>query len=112
MGSDALKVVLRQLGPPRGMIVREVVRPLEQAPAGLEVGGGLKESSQALLGAIVRHPDWSLYAGGLVDERQMRVATVPLDLVHADRLDPRDPGEPAPTTPHVLGSNKRFFWSC
>jgi hypothetical protein len=54
------------------------------------VGECLEESSQALLGALMRHPEQSLATGNLVDEREIGTAAAPLDLPHADPLDARE----------------------
>ena len=57
--------------------------------AGFDViGQNLKEASQALCGAIVEDPKQTLGAADLGDEREGGVAAAPLDLIHADRLDP------------------------
>ncbi len=155
VGPDALEVVLQQLGKPRGLVVRQILRTLEQTPSGLRqrrlvpipaqlgdllpahlvnrhvhvlhdveavehvqgvgnlfrdhvevrlphvtahetnpladvVGEHVEESSQALLGTFVRHPEQTLDAADLVDEREIRVAPAPLDLVHTDGLDTRE----------------------
>ena len=67
-----------------GALLRKRERPpqpalrLRRAPA------------QALLGALVRAPEQSFVAADLVDERRIRVATAPLNLIHADRLDAQE----------------------
>jgi hypothetical protein len=155
MGPDALEVVLQEVSELGGLVVGEVLGPLEQASAGTSegslvaipaqlsellpphlvdrhvhvphdveevehlqglpnllrdhvevrlphiaahetdagpdvVGECLEESSQALLSALMRHPEQSLATGNLVDEREIGMAAAPLDLVHADRLDARE----------------------
>lgn len=53
------------------------------------IGSCLEKSLQTLLGALIRDPGQSLVAADLVDDGEVGVATAPLDLIDADRLDTR-----------------------
>ena len=52
------------------------------------IGQNLKEASRALFGSLMGVPEQSLGAADLVDKCEGGVAAAPLDLVHADCLDP------------------------